>query len=102
MKNHIKTKVKKPITNAKEVKIDRSLLFMILMSPVTKEHMPEIQRAIKKILSSTEPGLNSKTFCKRMFNTPTRMKAAARPIDHLPKEVFGRILIRTFITSFDT
>jgi hypothetical protein len=30
------------------------------------------------------------------------MKAAAKPTDHLPKEAFGRILIRTFLTSSDT
>jgi hypothetical protein len=104
MKKHIKTKVKKPTTNAKKARIDRSILFIILMSPVTKEPIPKADRAIKKILSSIEPVLNSRTFSesKRMFNTTTRMKAAARPIDHLPRGVFGRMVIRMFIISFDT
>jgi len=104
MKKIIKNKVKTPTTNAKKVRIDRSLLFMILMSPVTKVPMPEIQRATKKILSSIEPELNSRTLQalgpKSIFNTTTRMNAAARLTDHLPKEVFGRIVIRMFITSF--
>jgi len=102
MKKQIKSKVKRPTTNAKRVRIDRSLLFMILMSPVTKEPMPEIQRATKKILSATEPGAKSTLCDKRMFDTTTTMKTAARPTDHLLKEVFGKILIRIFITTFGT
>jgi hypothetical protein len=106
MKKIQKIGVKRPITTtAKKARIDRSLLFMILMSPVTKEPMTEIPTAAKTVLRPTEPdGMTGKTarLPKTMPNTRSRIMAAARLTDHLPKEVFGRTVIRMFITFSDT
>ena len=96
-------KEKSPTTKAKKTRIDRSLLFIMLINPVSKDPIPKIQRATKKILSSIEPELNSKTFRilpKSIFSKTKRMTATAMPTDHLPKGVFGRIVIRTFIAPF--
>ena len=39
---------------------------------------------------------------KTWDNAKSNMRAIARQIDHLPNEVFDRILIPIFITFFDT
>jgi hypothetical protein len=40
-------------------------------------------------------GLRRTDAAKVWSNTLSRMKAATKPTDNLPKELFGRILIRT-------
>ena len=97
-----KSKAQKPTSTAKKTRMDRSLLFIMLMSPVIKAAMNEIPMATFAIkIRANGPG-SPPNLVKTANNMESRMKAAARPTDHLPKEVFGRILIRTFITSFDT
>jgi len=58
--------------------------------------MPEIPKATVAItIKATAPGPTPPSPVKTANNMESRMKAAARPTDHLPKELFGRILIRT-------
>jgi len=45
-----------------------------------------------------DTGLRRTDAAKVWNNTKSRMKAAAKPTDHLPKELFGRILIRTMLS----
>jgi len=85
--------VKRPTSTAKKTRIDRSPLFIMLMRPVTKAVMPEIPKATVTI-GPTGPGPTPPSPVKTAHNAKSRMKAAARPTDHLPKEVFGRMLIR--------
>jgi len=69
------------------------------MSPVTKAAMPEIPKIIVAItIGATGPGPAPPSPVKTANNTESRVKAAARPTDHLPNEVFGRILIRTVVS----
>jgi hypothetical protein len=58
--------------------------------------MPEIPKAA---IAMARIGLNPTppSPIKTANNMESRMKAAARPTDHLPNEVFGRILIRTML-----
>ena len=86
---------------------------MIAMSPVTKAEIPE---TIPASIVSARAGLTAMSFNMvppagtDLYNKVVNympMKnntgiAAASPSDHLPKEVFGRTLIRMFIISFDT
>ena len=87
-------------TTAKKARIDRSLAFMILTSPITRAAMPEIRQVKPSIIAPRLP--RSMPSSRTKTNIRSTMQTAAKPTDHLPKEVFGRILIRTFITSFGT
>jgi hypothetical protein len=74
----------------------------MLMSPVIKAAMPEIAKATVAItIIATVPGPTPPSPVKTANNMESRVKAAARPTDQLPKELFGRILIRTYFTSCD-
>ena len=80
------------------------------MSPVTKAAMPEASPIIKATMREMPmattaieggrtgaPGLGRGGVTKPL-TTEIRMKAATKPTDHLPKQVFGRILIRTMLS----
>ena len=74
------------------------MLFIILMSPVIKAAMNEIPMATFAIkIRANGPG-SLPSLVKTANNIELRMKAAAKPTDHLPKELFGRILIRTMLS----
>jgi len=69
------------------------------MSPVTKAAMPDVPKikvAIK--MGATGPDPTPPSAVKTENNMESRMKAAAKPTDHLPNEVFGRIVIRTVVS----
>jgi len=71
----------------------------MLMSPITKAAMPEIPAATIAIgANGAGPTPRRAGAIKIQNNTKSRMKAAAKPTDHLPKELFGRILIRTMLS----
>jgi hypothetical protein len=73
----------------------------MLMSPVIKAAMNEIPMTMFAIkIRANGPG-SPPSLVKTANNTENRMKAAARPTDHLAKELFGRILIRMVFTSCD-
>ena len=68
------------------------------MNPVTKAAMPEIPKVTVAIMiKATGPGPTPPSPVKTPNNIESRTKAAARPTDHIPNEVFGRILIRTML-----
>jgi hypothetical protein len=96
-----KTKRKSLLAQLKKTRIDRSLLFIILMSPVIKAARNEIPMETFDIkIRANGPG-SPPNLVKTANNMESRMKATARPTDHLPKELFGRILIRMAFTSCD-
>jgi hypothetical protein len=77
------------------------LLFIILVIPVIKAAMNEIPMAMLAIkIRANGPG-SPPSLVKTVNKIESRMKAAAKPTAHLPRELFGRILIRLFFTSFD-
>ena len=81
----------------KKTKADRSLLFIILMRPVTKAAPDMPARTIVKARARTglNPGPSGSKPIKTSDNAKNRMKAIAKPTDHLPQEVLGKTLICT-------
>jgi len=86
---------------------------MIAMSPITKAEIPE---TIPASIVSARAGLTAMSFNmvppagtdlynKVVNDMPMKNNtgiATINPSDHLPNVVFGRIVIRMFITSPDT
>ncbi len=94
----------KPIAVVKKTRIARSLLFIIPMIPVTKA-APAIP--VRTIVNATaragfNPGPSTSKPVRTSDDAKKRIQATLKPTDHLPAGLFGRILIRMFITSFDT
>ena len=73
---------------------------MILISPVTSAARPERKTTM---LCTGNPGCNAlrRGIIKRdkMGDDKKSTKRIAKPIDQQPNALFGRILIRMFITS---
>jgi hypothetical protein len=88
-------KANKLIAVVRNNRIDRSLFLTIVISPVTRAAPA---RHANPLDAATSRGLLA-TSGTTMNNT---IIAMTKPTDHQPKEVFGRIVIRMFITSFNT
>jgi hypothetical protein len=77
--------------------MDRSLLFTIPITPTT---IDDIAKTAASIMGVTNQGSCQLTFTEPMLNTTSiSIAAIMSPVDHLPKEVFGRMLIRMFNIS---
>lgn len=71
------------------------------MSPVTREPMPRIPKPMVVIRASGST-LEWNSISDSHTHRGQRMQGTIRPTDHLPKGVFGKILIRMFITTSPT
>jgi len=96
-----KSKTKKPINIARKTRIDRSLLLMVPISPITKANTPEVPAnsigivSIRLLKNVSPPRWPEAT---RSWNaTKNMMRAASNPADHLPGVVFGKILTRMLV-----
>jgi hypothetical protein len=80
-----------------KTKTDRSLRFIMLMRPVIKAAPDMLARMIVKATARTklDPGPNCSKPIRTSAKTKNNILAIAKPTDHLPKEVFGRILMCT-------
>ncbi len=83
-----KKRMKKPMIVARKTRIERSLLLIILITPMMKAATPEIAArspgiASKRLLKKVLPPLSPKAI--KRFNNPRKMKKARiDPTDHLP------------------
>ena len=85
------------IAVVRKTKADRSLLFIIPMSPVTKAAPDMPARTIVKATARAglNPGPSTSKPVKTSAKTKNRKEAITNPTDHLPQEVLGKTLICT-------
>jgi hypothetical protein len=84
----------RPIAVLTKVTTDRSLLFIILMRPVTKVAPDSTAATITAARAGT--GLNRGSDGSKGIMTwhsaKNRMEATANPVDHLPRGVLGKVI----------
>jgi len=83
----------------KKATTDRSLLFIILMRPVTTAapDMPMTTIITTRAGTGLNLGADGSKGNKAPPNAKNKMEATANPADHLPKGVFGKIAIPTLL-----
>jgi hypothetical protein len=85
----------RPIAVLTKTTTDRSLLFIILMRPVTKVAPDRTVATITATSAVTglNRGSDGSKGSRTWHSAKNRMEAKANPVDHLPKGVFGKIAI---------
>ena len=94
------TKKKSPISVANNTRIERSLFFTILRDPVEKAAKLHMQQTMPLITPTVNSGWRPQSVPenadhRKSTNRKSRIPVAAMLTDHLPKRLFGLILILT-------
>jgi len=96
-----KIEIKKPINIARKTRIERSLFFMTLISPIRKASTPEVSASSIGIVSTRLLKNVSPPRCpeatRSRNTTRSTTKATTNPVDHLPKGVFGKMVTRILL-----